>query len=133
MKATELRIGNRVSYKGIEVVVEGYTFDYVRFTHEALSIGESIEKFDPILLTEEWIKVFGFRKVKNEYFSQNGSGIMLTFYKDQFRLYKQIMETSVMDNGRILIKRSVQYVHELQNLFFALTGEELTVKETVTT
>ena len=33
-----------------------------------------------------------------------------------------------IDNDSILLYNSIKYVHQLQNLYFALSGEELTIK-----
>jgi hypothetical protein len=32
------------------------------------------------------------------------------------------------DNGDYITLKGIKYVHQLQNLYFALTGEELTIK-----
>jgi hypothetical protein len=37
----------------------------------------------------------------------------------------------ILRRNSICVERSIEYVHQLQNLYFALTGSELTLKETV--
>ena len=64
--------------------------------------GIAIEQGKPILLTEEWLERFG---------------------KIQW-LYKDIDEYFVWFNGD---KIYIKFVHTLQNLYFALTGEELKI------
>lgn len=68
----------------------------------------------PIPITEEWLVKFAF----------------IDFEKQSFSYY-------VENNGEIVFKKSgldilydypIQYVHQLQNLFFSLSGEELELK-----
>ena len=73
----------------------------------------------PIPLTEEWLVKFGF-KIEgktwgNTNYSKDFSGIWL---QDRGELYK-----CTISNGNKHIE--IRYVHQLQNLYFALTGEEL--------
>lgn len=66
-----------------------------------------------IPLTEEWLRKFGFEKLQETYF--NGD-----------------FELDITDAGFLFsetyIKVSCKYVHQLQNIYFALTGKELEVK-----
>ena len=100
MKASELRIGNIVKQGIIESI--GISLIQVSDT-----IYES-EVIEPIQLTEEWLLKFGFRKVYKTCYQ----------YKDFILDDRFIM----MD---IDITIQLKYVHQLQNLYFALTGEEL--------
>ena len=121
MKSTELRIGNllrdKVSKTELEVI-ELNQFDIVTYVIDRskfpLKDGWGIE---PIPLTEEWLLKFGFNGIKspNKY-------IQVGLVNDDFVnnlmtvVYKQVA----------LMK--IQHVHQLQNLYFALIGEELTIK-----
>jgi hypothetical protein len=71
------------------------------------------DKLKPIPLTEEWLLKFGFDKIDFQFIK---NGIKLFPIRD---LYYR---------GNFPIKSDIKYVHQLQNLFFALTGEELTIK-----
>jgi len=86
---------------------------------------------DPIPLTEEWLLKFGF--VKQDY---NMSGC------DIYKLKNIIIMKSFVNPERKHMGITVEgispptwslkdliHVHELQNLYFALIGEELVVKE----
>lgn len=73
---------------------------------------QGIATYEPIPLTEEWFYKFGFSK-SNVWFEKNG--IELFNIAD---LYFR---------AKYPIKADVKFVHQLQNLYFALTGEELTV------
>ena len=78
-----------------------------------------LRKIEPIPLTEEWLLKFGFEKNKNSdlYFRLNN--------------YEYFIENGIIDNGYSRMNEiSVKYVHQLQNLYFALTGKELEIIET---
>lgn len=111
MKANELRIGNFVSKDG-----EIYEADFITI--------RMTENYEPIPLTEEWLIKFGFESI-------NTHGLV-TFDKGRLSIH---LPCSHYKNGRTyfnswcIIEHSVKYVHQLQNLYFALTGEELTIKE----
>ena len=100
MKASELRIGNIVKQGIIESI--GSSLIEVSDT-----IYES-EVIEPIQLTEEWLLKFGFRKVYKTCYQ----------YKDFILDDRFIM----MD---IDITIQLKYVHQLQNLYFALNDKEL--------
>jgi hypothetical protein len=122
MKAKELRIGNHFKNNGVIVTIDARSiFD--------IWDDKGLKDYQPILLTEEWLVKFGF--------DMDDSG----------GLYKDIM--SIDTNNRVLFLYwdephdevwlldedhhyeicSVQKVHQLQNLYFALTGEELEMKQ----
>ena len=69
----------------------------------------------PISLSEEWMLKFGFNIEECFYFN---NGVWLELLEDfEFRI-----EGFDLDN-------KIKYVHQLQNLYFSLTGEELVLKE----
>ncbi len=107
MKASELRvdpkdlrIGNLVDYFD-----ETEDMWYDNFEIEDLYKYDT-DCYKPIPLTEEWLKKLGCDCV---YQSKINKGF---FYV--------INEEDTLE---------VKYVHQLQNLYFALTGEDLVVKE----
>lgn len=127
MKANELRIGNFIELPGIggggEKIAGGLAYQAVAVNSLIIQIAE--EKGDDfagraIPLTEEWLLRFGFQKVNH---ITNG-----VFY------FHKLIKISVYPNGMVELRGSagwakVLYVHQLQNLYFALTGEELELKE----
>ncbi|AZB01273.1 hypothetical protein EG359_17365 [Chryseobacterium joostei] len=72
----------------------------------------------PIDLTEEWLIKFGFTR------QPWGLVIGKILFKDKNHECKEL--TLEVGNG---FRTTVTYVHQLQNLFHSLTGEELTIKE----
>lgn len=114
MKASELRIGNIVEQGIIELIVSSLI--QVRDT-----IYES-EVIEPIPLTEEWLLKFGFDFSIDTWYLK-GFAIWETECGDKkgneyMGFFYELREVGMMD-------REIKYVHELQNLHFALTGEEL--------
>jgi len=111
MQANELRINNLIAVKGFCVKVSKETFKHIED-------GKVLEA-EPIPLTEEWLIKFGFVREG-----------MLTMRLGEFTCY---CEEDYIDNfclGDIeLFDVIPKYVHQLQNLYFALTGEELTIKQ----
>lgn len=128
MKYTELRIGNyyngdvgkgiRPRKTSIEDLIE-------------LKLYPKDDYYKPIPLTEEWLLKFGFEEnrewvfnkgEKNEWHTildgwttdKGGEGFSLEYSENElcFELYFHYMV--------------IKYVHQLQNLYFALTGKELT-------
>lgn len=103
MRSNEFRIGNFYDHSGrvkkvTPIVIEAL-FKSARLWCK------------PIPLTEEWLLKFGFIKR----------------YKDCYEFGKLILNDKfvMMD---IDIHLELRYVHQLQNLYFTLTGEELTIK-----
>lgn len=110
----ELRIGNWVICEKTQIYVTGQVIQQVD-EHEM--------NITPIPLSEEWLLRFGFVE-KTEHNSINGSFWTGMLGEIPIRFYKpNDVAISVADR-----KRYVHYVHQLQNLYFALTGNELTVK-----
>tara|TARA_R110000868_G_scaffold326106_1_gene587073 strand:- start:240 stop:593 length:354 start_codon:yes stop_codon:yes gene_type:complete len=113
MNKTELRIGNWVNVQDLELTVGMINLD----------ISEGCE---PIPLTEEWLVKFGFVKQKYEMsgcsvFEKGGWRIAYK-YRDDFNEF-HLWHTQVSPPTWSLCE--IKYVHQLQNLYFALTGEEL--------
>lgn len=108
MKANELRIGNYIELDGKVERIWEISMDYKDEGFPLFSAGTtSLVEFrecrhKPIPLTEEWLEKFDLVYVD--------LGQFIRIYGHDFLLSK------------------IKYVHQLQNLYFALTGEELTIK-----
>ena len=128
MKANELRLGNYVNgiYDEGEFIAEVLTVDSEGCLLDANGIYEltSLKGIKPIPLTEEWlIKIDGIEKAPydddiKDYYLIKRCGFFDIIYEDNESIY--------IDLGDTLKK--VKYLHQLQNLYFALTDEELTIK-----
>jgi hypothetical protein len=127
MKASELRIGNLVEYKNQYINVSGIgPFGIQSEGKKYLIIAKfSTPDIQPILLTEEWLLKFGFeinRQTKEE------NNIWRCYSEEGFFEVEQIGSSFFLDDNHCYGTK-INYVHQLQNLYFALTGEELVVKE----
>lgn len=141
MKASELRYGNYVTIdnkkhwperSGKTLIVLGLSerneelFPNSEFVVQLGlgldSFGQFEEFIKPITLTEEWLLKFGFDKV---------SDIQVECFFIQGELKDFTLH--IFDGLYVWIAYDldVKYVHQLQNLYFALTGEELTLKNRI--
>lgn len=115
MKSTELRLGNLFIEKYSRQIIEVEKLEKNAITFSGKFKGEW--QADPMPLNEDILLKFGFKRfpwglVKNE-----------LLFKDN--IIKQCQELTIeIGNG---FKTSVKYVHQLQNLYFALTLEELKI------
>jgi Mg2+ and Co2+ transporter CorA len=120
MNRTELRIGNLVERNGkIHEVSSIHADDTIRLFNKdkIASIGCFwLKEVNPIPITEEWLLKFGFKKYVTRDIYPTLSKNMLNW--NDGSLY-------VIAYGFI---NEIKNVHQLQNLYFALTGEELTIK-----
>jgi hypothetical protein len=109
MKQNELRIGNYVYFEDELLKFDfemGWNFDYIK----------------PIPLTEEWLLKFGFEYVE----SYNNYKIKTGDYWNSLKFYEGewCYNNDDSDAGCYFLT-TIKYVHQLQNLYFALTNEEL--------
>ena len=119
MKPNELRIGNWVKMDNTNFQLSEED-DFDSFVFHG-----NIQYLEPIPLTEEWLEKFGFKKHKWIMFDgftwlPFGNRRFEIFYEKKYGFYHEFYH----GRGRNIIK----YVHQLQNLYFALTGKELELK-----
>lgn len=118
MIINELRVGNIVLQLGLtESIVTA--IDSKNQTFSTLEMSErSVDDFDGVLLTVDKLLEFGFDNIESDLYVLNGYYVSfdadrpLWFGKDGCCM-------------RETIKEGLQFVHELQNLYFILTGNEL--------
>ena len=117
MKANELRIGNYVEvFVSFCLIKEEQVIDIMcdsinTKSHENMTF----DYIEPIPLTEDWLLKFGFKMISKHQFRKGIWGCDLrtkSFFK-------------YMANDKINHIADCEYVNQLQNLYFALTGEEL--------
>jgi hypothetical protein len=137
MKANELRIGNWVMIdphnfpqQVCDVMCDSVNTKSDRGAHYGL--------VDAIPLTEEWLLKFGFQikdqlsihKTKVYYISGIDVDYCLYFadFRQDFGFYIEYTDSPFDKDLGVLypIAFGIKYVHQLQNLYFALTDEELT-------
>lgn len=127
MEAIELREGNYFKdQEGKEYQLNHLDFeddrtDFCLVYGNALG-GQYIWKEDslPIQLTEDWLKKFGFEasKEKDKFFIRgNNFGVSVDGHRFRFVMGNFVCQ---------LVIKELYYVHQLQNLYFAITNDELT-------
>jgi len=115
MKASELRIGNWVLItpfkKGDELQINEKEFGN-------LIVFKTWDRIKPILLTEEWLLKFGFKKSGHYFLNTDSIPVFLQLFSGVYRL---------TDSDDSCLSVPIIYVHQIQNLYFEITGEELSV------
>ena len=93
----------------------------IRLKYEHDTYCQYSEFISPIPLTHEWLERLGFKytDTPDDDYSKNG----ITIYGSPFEDYWRVEQINHIGMGQKPPK--IKYVHQLQNLFFALTGEEL--------
>lgn len=120
MEASELRIGNWVNGIGGPCLVRGTTKGGIWLMTKVSETDEFA--VSPIPLTEEWLLKFGFEPYEN-------IGNRRLYHIETFIVESSIPAAPVYYTSSRELICFIEYVHQLQNLYFALTGEELTIKQ----
>ena len=127
----ELRIGNLVDLGNrIAKIIEISNLSCVVVDlEETQDTIEDYERTKPIPLTEEWLYKFGFKDIDKGDHDYNTYTDSNHDYYLQIDVRKKDGKYSILDNSfddlRDFSMVDISYVHQLQNLYFALTGEEL--------
>lgn len=134
MESNELMIGNYIT----DVWASPGSFFQVKYIQRSCTYGAdykaAYENLTPIPLTEEWLLSFGFEKLPSETDSKYHGNNALNFgYPVLFLNRYEYLATNSKGNssGNLFLnglKIECKYVHQLQNLYYALTGQKLTKK-----
>ena len=118
--SNEVRIGNLVNYNDGEygfddyvVIIEPHEIHTYRTIAERIKNAE----LNPIPITPEWLERLGLKGHSFDF-----SKVFTISYYDDMVHIEQYSE------GPFDLPH-IKYIHQLQNLYHALTGQELTVKE----
>lgn len=133
MEPTELRIGNFIQYNSPDhsicfdlVVGINYSDDF--HVHMVELHGRTpinINGISPIPITPEWLERLGFEREEQKI--SNCDVYKKGFYKIHVNPFGTIYFSHYTMGGFYLSE--LKSIHQLQNLYHALTGQELTVKE----
>jgi hypothetical protein len=131
MKPGDLRIGNVVDFMSHPCSVVAIDGDNDRLITAPLLAGGlkaeiGIDNFKPVNLTEEWLIKLGFKCVNlhwKKYTLVFGARKMdFKFIQDELSIY------DLNDSDQYFDIPAPSFVHQLQNLYYSLTGKELLVK-----
>lgn len=126
INANELRLGNTIEYH-ILYKLDG-TDEWVDNTVDIVKLQYLLEDpnhplYRPKVLTEECLVEFGFEKQSNKW-------KRLCICNDWSYLYwENLAGLELSVNKRSCMFPHIRYVHQLENLYFTLTGQELKKKE----
>ena len=113
MNAQELRIGNFITSKTWKLPFFDVEPD------DIWKVNDNPTHYEPIPITEEWLLKFGFEKCENEFWYEKS-------------IFSLNLFGTISIQGRKLSEATfnteIKHVHQLQNLFYCLCGEELTIK-----
>jgi hypothetical protein len=126
MEIKELRIGNIILFGNIEAEVLGTCGDaaIIKYNNkiEDVVIKLMLQAISPLGLSEDQLLRYGFALMSESEYTIN------TYELEGFQLWNKngdFSEIVFLTNRDSVIVKSV---HQLQNLFFALKGKELTIK-----
>lgn len=120
MESKDLRVGNSIYQNEDLVFVTTWRLKLIEL---------KCVDYKPIPLTEEWLKKFCFKKEKSDI--PTFSKVFGRFIEDDYEhcliinLDADEIFYTVINGVKLILK----HVHQLQNLYFAFTGEELISKE----
>ena len=136
LKANECRYGNFIigTYESEddnlvhETICEFKFYDCYNnyYNVESKERIEEFTGFKPIPLTEEWLLKFGFVKINRNFlleFYNNGC-----FFYDLNKKEFWIGGYNSCASSQGFIVDNIEFVHQLQNIIFALTNKELEIK-----
>jgi hypothetical protein len=126
MKANELRIGSLIYFDGHIIGTITQIKDTVARVKYLIGKDDERQAFveydriEGIPLTEEWLERLGFKKINHIH--------------DSDYFLHSLVKIAIYPNGMVTLRGSagwnrIHFVHQLQNLYFALTGQEITLKD----
>lgn len=128
-----LRVGNVIRWdlNNVSEFEDDFDYGYSDCPVEVWQMQEP-ERISPILLTEEWLLKFGFELSDNDLYSLGFIQNLLCF-PFWFRIEKSLecnleIVNKCDDEITSIHIINIKYVHQLQNLYFAITGYELEIK-----
>ncbi len=127
MEATELRLNNLLMYGDTIVPIIGMeNNDESVLVKIDPDTAVDYKKLKPIALTAEWFSKLGF---KEAYRSHNRVRFDLTNYCR----YDFDLDSNKILEGFLFFGNYIKcnYLHQLQNIYFTLTGEELKIEHKI--
>lgn len=139
MKTNELRIGNYVNIEGDVVKVKEIYEKSIHYTNGKYESYATEDFIQPIELTEEVLVKIGFKKETkmsrilyyldyeiNE--DENIRARYVIYNSNALPLLRIILPSPIILECYELTKRGIKYLHELQNAYYLLTGQELNIE-----
>ena len=122
MKPNELRINNYVKVQLCTNPIQIITNIMFNGIYTVDTENVDYADVEPIKLTDKWLINFGFEKTE---WDNNNSFRKMVGNNDYTIVF---YSNCICEIGDVIVKE-IQYVHQLQNLYFALTENELQIAE----
>jgi len=134
MNAKQLQIGNILGYLEIDLesgseIIKNYPCTLNDISE--IERGNVCNRYSEVLLTEEWLIKFGF------VLNTDSNSFRIFSHKEEWILAAQQTGNKIefkiglpVNHRSDQYMTSFKYVHQLQNLYFALTGVELQLSST---
>lgn len=136
MNSRELRVGNYVEWEDDSkdvVIIKGIVkpkklgiwFVDIKYPNKKKKYSASINEFKGIELTEEWMLKFGFEYSENDnFYCLNIHGKPDLRIRDYTSINSGFKVGYWWNYKQFRYITDIKHVHQLQNLYFALTNEE---------
>lgn len=127
LKPEQLRLGNYI-YSEVTTVNVKVTTQVLKLIESEIKTKE-LSRYKPIPLTEEWLLKFGFER---KFFNKEETPRWIN--KSFYMFIDAVWYITFKRDGYVsfiafdCFLKDLRYVHQLQNLYFALTGKELEVE-----
>lgn len=122
----ELRIGNLLEYEYQTVTVDVISDSGFAVSGDELyPVEENIEDVKPIPITPEWLERMGFKHTVAKGYGGQDMWAGMGFITNGLVNFRGTPKHLHLEG---YFNTQVKYVHQLQNLYFALTGKELEIK-----
>jgi hypothetical protein len=138
----ELRIGNLLEYKGELVQVTSLSCDiddeyeeqicFVKFGASTNEIGgwnrSLVNDLKRIPLTPDWLVRLSFTRFANGAYHKDVMCTWRVWYDDLEKAATYCTDVYPELGHAVYLPIRIDYIHQLQNIYFTMTGEELTIK-----
>lgn len=122
IKLSDIRVGNWIQNNSVLCIGEREFEVYPMFICQlAHCHNQEATNAEGISLTEEWLIKFGFDKESTYLYRRVTNDFAFAFSVSRISVDSWACPA-------FAIRHPIKYVHQLQNLYFALTQEELTLK-----
>lgn len=137
LQAKDFRIGNFVEYDNRVFEIDSISNDFPTLNSIEFGVGVvDWNNLQPIPLTENWLLDFGFEVKNFDYTTPISECKVVTLtlipHDEQHSSLTVCVTQKDEDFFEVnenVILSDISFVHQLQNLFFALSGEELQIKD----
>lgn len=131
MKANELRIGNLIEYNGEEQTICSFGYNKTTDEYRIHTFEEAgyilLDDISPVTLSEYWLHKFGFENDPDCGYIKSDGISPGSYWEIHLMMSGKYVLTHEDVDCRMDGVIEIEFVHQLQNAWFAITGVELTL------